>query len=330
MPSRYGGRGGRGGARRRGHGGTRTDRPTDGLHRYGRASCACVRAAGRRVRRSALGGADEDWSRRAGTIWTTRSGIGGTWHEQQYHGVVFCALGWACWKASAGNGLGSTESMTSLGPVYPVHNATRTRPRASWLRMKAAKAVSNVTFSPSGRLANTYQDLGRSEEALPAPTRLRTRRGALKTPGRSNYAGHEGSRTWGQVRQKLPEALCAMSALRCAGTTRRRSTRTTAVRSTRISAGPIGRSQAYALNGQRAAARRDETRLRTDSSLRERERRFKVGDRVKCCVDEGRWATRHRAVVHSRIAARRLRTVGQVELDEDILLLLQYPDSDKL
>ena len=53
------------------------------------------------------------------------------WHtcslcEQEYHGVVKCALGWACWKAyvgAAGGGRGSGLcAMTSLGTAYPMQN----------------------------------------------------------------------------------------------------------------------------------------------------------------------------------------------------------------
>ena len=36
------------------------------------------------------------------TIWPARPWTRGSLCEQQYHGVVFCALGWACWKTYLG------------------------------------------------------------------------------------------------------------------------------------------------------------------------------------------------------------------------------------
>ena len=62
------------------------------------------------------------------TIWTTRSGsVKCSFSEQDYHGVVSCALGGLVGRriGAAGNGLGSTwhETWDRLS----VHNATRKR-----------------------------------------------------------------------------------------------------------------------------------------------------------------------------------------------------------
>ena len=89
---------------------TSARRPSTGKRR--RASCACVRAAGRRASRTCRVSRSRRrfWSRRPmRTIWTSKvlNERWVRWHtcglcEQHYHGVVRCALGWACWKTYVG------------------------------------------------------------------------------------------------------------------------------------------------------------------------------------------------------------------------------------
>ena len=50
--------------------------------------------------------------------------------EQDYHGVVACALGWACWKTYVGRpetDQARLMAMGSLGTVYLMQTTTRTR-----------------------------------------------------------------------------------------------------------------------------------------------------------------------------------------------------------
>ena len=92
--------------------------------------------------------------------------------EQRYHGVVACALGWACWKTYVGrpetdtfrlgamgmlgNGLSELEHYEDALSVQEVE--------LSMLRRLGATEVS-ILITQSN-LASTYQQLGREESAL--------------------------------------------------------------------------------------------------------------------------------------------------------------------
>ncbi len=99
------------------------------------------------------------------------------WHtcglcEQLYHGVVYCALGWACWKTYVGrpendtarlnamnmlgNGLRAADRDEEALSVFEAHLSTMRRTGASEGDMLIAQ----------GNLAITYQKLGRDEPAL--------------------------------------------------------------------------------------------------------------------------------------------------------------------
>ena len=92
--------------------------------------------------------------------------------EQRYHGVVMCALGWACWKTYVGrpeehwarrmamnqlaNGLAVAEYHEDSLSVREAELATEERLGASPLR----------TLATRGNLALSYYHLGRIEDAL--------------------------------------------------------------------------------------------------------------------------------------------------------------------
>ena len=92
--------------------------------------------------------------------------------EQQYHGVVACALGWACWKTylgrpetdpprqmamnELGNGLGDAKHHED---ALSVHEAV-----LSMMRRVGADARNLLVVQ--GNLAITHDKLGRCEEAL--------------------------------------------------------------------------------------------------------------------------------------------------------------------
>jgi len=99
------------------------------------------------------------------------------WHtcglcEQEYHGVVACALGWACWKTYVGrpqtdqirrlamgvlgNGLGSAGHNEDALSVGEAELATMRR---------VGTSEGNILVAQSN-LAITYQKLGRQEQAL--------------------------------------------------------------------------------------------------------------------------------------------------------------------
>jgi len=101
----------------------------------------------------------------------------GRWHkcslcEQDYHGAVYCALGWACWKtylgrpdtdwtrqgamSMLGNGLLAAESFTDALPVY----------EAVLAMMRRLGASDDHMLAVQNNLAATYQFLKRHEKAL--------------------------------------------------------------------------------------------------------------------------------------------------------------------
>ena len=103
------------------------------------------------------------------------------WHtcslcEQEYHGVVHCALGWACWKTyvgrpeedgalicaitQLGNGLGEAKLYEDALSVQEAELAM--------LQRIGASEQSMLIVQVQGNLAGTYHVLGRSDHALRA------------------------------------------------------------------------------------------------------------------------------------------------------------------
>ena len=92
--------------------------------------------------------------------------------EQRYHGVVRCALGWACWKTYVGRPEGDwvrMYAMTQLGTG--LHEAKRYQDAVSVREADLAMrrrlgAPEEQLLNAQANLASTYQSLGRLEEAL--------------------------------------------------------------------------------------------------------------------------------------------------------------------
>ena len=118
------------------------------------------------------------------------------WHtcslcEQDYHGVVVCALGWACWKTYLGrpeadqtrgvaigllgNGLSIAGHDEDAMSVKEVELSTMRRLGASARRI----------LSVQGNLAISYQALGRLEEALEIKREVYS--GILRLNGEENF-----------------------------------------------------------------------------------------------------------------------------------------------
>ena len=92
--------------------------------------------------------------------------------EQYYHGVVRCALGWACWKTYLGRPEADrvrAGAMNLLGNGLSVarHDEEALSVREAELSMerRLGDSESNILVM-QGNLANTYHLLGRLEEAL--------------------------------------------------------------------------------------------------------------------------------------------------------------------
>ena len=99
------------------------------------------------------------------------------WHdcslcEQRYHGVVACALGWACWKIYLGRpeaNVARQMAMSVLGGGLhgAGHNEDELSVREAELAMHRRLGGSeSAILTAQSSLANTYQMLGRFEEAL--------------------------------------------------------------------------------------------------------------------------------------------------------------------
>ena len=92
--------------------------------------------------------------------------------EQAYHGVVLCALGWACWKTYVGRPEGDEarlHAMTLLaGGLYAVghHEDALSVQEAELAVERRVGASERSILVMKGNLALTYKALGRLEPAL--------------------------------------------------------------------------------------------------------------------------------------------------------------------
>jgi tetratricopeptide (TPR) repeat protein len=107
--------------------------------------------------------------------------------EQRYHGVVWCALGWACWKTYVGRSERDgrrCDAMNLLGNGLSAANhdedALSVREAELSLKLRLGDTEGNILVV-QGNLAMTYQDLGRVDEAL--PLRQEVYSGRLKLNG---------------------------------------------------------------------------------------------------------------------------------------------------
>ena len=92
--------------------------------------------------------------------------------KQDYHGVVYCALGWACWKTYLGRpeddqvrGMAMTQLGNSLHDAGHIKDAMIVQ-EAELSLMKHVGESEGTILAVLGNLAGTYSDLGRKEEAL--------------------------------------------------------------------------------------------------------------------------------------------------------------------
>ena len=92
--------------------------------------------------------------------------------EQRYHGAVKCALGWACWKTYVGwpeTKWARSLAMSVLGNGLADanhHEDALSVGVAELAMMRRIGAPEDVILDTQGNLATTYEELGRSEEAL--------------------------------------------------------------------------------------------------------------------------------------------------------------------
>ena len=91
--------------------------------------------------------------------------------EQEYHGVVCCALGWACWKSYVGRpetdqiqGMAMTVLGNSLSSAQRHEDALAVREAELAMERRVGASEGHI-LAVQGNLACTYQKLGRHEEA---------------------------------------------------------------------------------------------------------------------------------------------------------------------
>ena len=126
---------------------------------------------------------DERWTR-----WYTCSLC-----RHQYHGVVACALGWACWKTYVGRPETDPIRLSAIGMLGSGLTDARHDEDALSVReaqlslMRRLGASERDMLATQTNLACSYQDVGRHEEAL------RLRRDVYS--GILRYEGEESSKT---------------------------------------------------------------------------------------------------------------------------------------
>ena len=105
-----------------------------------------------------------------------RSEVGSVAHvqpvrEQHYHGVVRCALGWACWKTYVGRpevDWTRSDAMTVLGNGLSVSRYEDALPvrEAHLAMLRRVGASEDSMLIVQSNLASTYQMLRRVERGL--------------------------------------------------------------------------------------------------------------------------------------------------------------------
>ena len=108
---------------------------------------------------------------------TGRHASWGRWYkcglcEQEYHGEVYCALGWACWKTYLGRperAWTRQSAMQQLGNgLYEVkcHEEELSVRQAELSMLRRLGVSGQHMLAGQGNLANTHQALGRFEESF--------------------------------------------------------------------------------------------------------------------------------------------------------------------
>ena len=112
--------------------------------------------------------------------------------NQQYHGGVRCALGWACWKTYLGRPEDNDVrnwAMHSLGTGLSAadhHEDALSVKEAELSMLRRLGAPAAHVLATQSNLANTYETIGRLEEALSLRQELYS--GRLKSQGEQHRA----------------------------------------------------------------------------------------------------------------------------------------------
>ena len=137
--------------------------------------------------------------------------------EQDYHGVVRCALGWACWKTYVGrpesdwtHGAAMTELGLGLSAVRRYEDALSVGEAELATLRRFVDSKDNI-LSVQSNLACTYELLGRSNEAL--SLRQEVYSGRLKLEGEEHIYTLNAANNYAtslQILERFKEAKSLM------------------------------------------------------------------------------------------------------------------------
>ena len=145
------------------------------------------------------------------------------WHtcslcEQHYHGAVYCALGWACWKTYVGRPEGDRNRIPAMNLLgNGLHAATQhedalsVREAELSMRQRLGGSEENI-LSVQGNIAISYQKLGRLEQALQIERDVYS--GRLKLNGAESMEALVSANNWGSSLVDLRRFEEAKSMLR--------------------------------------------------------------------------------------------------------------------
>ena len=146
--------------------------------------------------------------------------------EQKYHGVVKCALGWACWKAYLGRpeadwarGSAMTALGTGLAAAARHEDALSVQEAALSMRRRHG-APEESMLSAQNNLAISYDALGRFERALQMKREVYS--GRLKLNGEEHEMTLRAANNYADTLVRLRRFEEAKSVLRKAAPVARR------------------------------------------------------------------------------------------------------------
>ena len=283
------------------------------------------------------------------------------WHkcslcEQHYHGLVSCALGWACWKTYLGRpetdwvrGMAMTHLGAGLFNAEHYEEALSVKEAVLSMQQRLGASENDILVSQTN-LANTYHALGRLEQALQLERDVYYE--SLRLLGEEDDDTLISANNYANTLNELKRYQEARAVLRKTMPVARRvlgDSNEITLRMRRYDARALYGNEGATLDDLREAvttledvervARRVlggahpttvaiEDELRDAGAVlrcRETPLRFKVGSRVKCCVDEGRWAS---GTVIKLWWWQGFYAPYQVELDEGRLVFAPE-DSDR-
>jgi hypothetical protein len=138
--------------------------------------------------------------------------------EQRYHGVAYCALGWACWKTYVGRpeaDWARVSALTELGNGLSNANydedALSVQEAELSLKRRIGASRASV-LGAQGNLANTYKRLGRDDQTL--DLRRDVYSGFLKLNGEAHETTIHAASDYANSLSKLKRHKEAKSLLR--------------------------------------------------------------------------------------------------------------------